>query len=100
MDLRATSSVIPFTRLSKDQQYQQSRLHLYSTNKYDVIGWKSPGSTRDLTYGSSQPRIARKIGCNPIFGFPAVPGPGQDRSICQDIAETLAAEGRGLWSPL
>src|SRR6266576_672207 len=53
------SSVMPLTLLLYAQQYQQSRLHLYSTNKYAVIGWKSPGSTRDRTYGKSQPRILR-----------------------------------------
>src|SRR5271166_3897230 len=57
---RAVSSVIPLTLLLNAQQYQQSRLHLYSTNKYATIGWNSPGITRDRMYGNSHPRIARR----------------------------------------
>jgi len=29
---------MPFTLLSNDQQYQQSRLHFYSMKRYAVIG--------------------------------------------------------------
>src|SRR5262249_9619448 len=61
IERRATSSVIPLTLLLNDQQYQQSILHLYSTNKYAVIGWKSPGMTRERTYGTNQPRTLRMI---------------------------------------
>jgi len=40
---------MPLTLLLKAQQYQQSRLHLYSMNKYAVMGWKSPGRIRERT---------------------------------------------------
>src|SRR5215471_10384773 len=105
IDRRATSSVIPLTLLLNDQQYQQSTLHLYSTNRYAVIGWNSPGITRDRIYGTSQPRALRAISAADQCRFAGVvsgPGSASFSGYCGNTASGRVAPfgcgGAGGWA--